>query len=335
MILHPYLFLPKGASGSDFLCRGTPTLYEVFRMKKLPYKLRTGFHRDKELLLMLVPVVVYFIVFHYIPMYGATIAFKNYTPARGFTGSPWIGFDHFERFFNSVFFSRVVINTFTISGLSLLFGFPAPIILALLLNEVKLRWFKNSIQTITYLPHFISLVVIIGLLREFTLTDGVVNDMLSLFGVDRRPLLQFPEYFRTLFVVSEIWQTIGWNSIIYLAALSGVDPELYEAARIDGANRWKQTIHITLPSIQSTIMILLILRMGRLFTVGFEKIILMYSPSTYSVADVISTLVYRTGLLEMNFSYSTAVGLFNSLINFLMLLLANKLSKRFSETSLW
>ncbi|NCN04926.1 MAG: sugar ABC transporter permease [Spirochaetales bacterium] len=304
-------------------------------MKKLPYKLRTGFHRDKELLLMLLPVVVYFIVFHYIPMYGATIAFKNYTPAKGFTGSPWVGFVHFVRFFNSVFFSRVVINTFAISALSLLFGFPAPIILALLLNEVKLRWFKNSVQTITYLPHFISLVVIIGLLREFTLTDGVVNDMLSFFGVQRRPLLQFPEYFRTLFVVSEVWQTIGWNSIIYLAALSGVDPELYEAAKIDGANRWKQTIHITLPSIQSTIMILLILRMGRLFTVGFEKIILMYSPSTYSVADVISTLVYRTGLLEMNFSYSTAVGLFNSLINFLMLLLANKLSKRFSETSLW
>lgn len=302
---------------------------------KLKTRIRTGFVRDRELLLMLLPVVVYFFVFHYIPMYGASIAFRNYSPARGFAGSPWVGFVHFIRFFRSVYFERLMVNTVLLNVLALAFGFPAPIILALLLNEIKNRWFKNSIQTITYLPHFISLVVIIGLLREFTVTSGLINDIRVLMGFARRPLLQLPQYFRTLYVTSEIWQTIGWNSIIYLAALSGVDTQLYEAAKIDGANRWKQTLHVTLPGIQSTVIILLILRMGRMFTIGFEKIILMYNPSTYSVADVISTFVYRSGLLEMNFSFSTAVGLFNSVLNFAMLLLANRLSKRYSETSLW
>ncbi len=302
---------------------------------KLSTRLKTGLLRDKELLIMLVPVVTYFFIFHYIPMYGATIAFRNYSPARGFAGSPWVGFTHFARFFRSVYFERLMVNTIYLNVLALVFGFPAPIILALLLNEVKTKWFKNSVQTITYLPHFISLVVIIGLLREFTITSGLVNDIRVMLGFRRIPMLQLPEYFRTLYVTSEIWQTIGWNSIIYLAALSGVDPELYEAAKIDGASRWKQTLHVTLPGIQSTIIILLILRMGRMFTIGFEKIILMYNPSTYSVADVISTFVYRSGLLEMNFSFSTAVGLFNSVLNFAMLLLANRLSKRYSETSLW
>jgi len=303
--------------------------------KSLTNRMKTGFLRDKELLIMLIPVVVYFFVFHYLPMYGATIAFREYSPARGFANSPWVGFRHFTRFFNSVLFTRLMVNTIYLNVLTLVWGFPAPIILALLLNEVKLRWFKNSIQTITYLPHFISLVVIIGLLREFSITTGLLNDIRDFWGLNRVPMLQFPEFFRSLYVSSEIWQTIGWNSIIYLAALSGVDTELYEAAKIDGANRWKQTIHVTLPGIQSTIIILLILRMGRMFTVGFEKIILMYNPSTYSVADVISTFVYRSGLIEMNFSFSTAVGLFNSLLNFAMLILANRLSRRFSETSLW
>lgn len=301
----------------------------------LPRRFFKEMKKNKELYIMIAPVILYFVIFHYVPMYGASIAFKNYTPARGFAESPWVGFTHFIRFFDSIYFVRLLRNTFMISFWSLLFGFPAPIILALLLNEIRARKFKNAIQTITYLPHFISLVVIIGLLREFSVSTGLINDIMNLFGIERRPLMQLPQYFRTLFIGSEIWQTIGWNSIIYLAALSGVDQEQYEAARIDGANRWKQTLHVTLPGIQSTIIILLILRMGRLFTVGFEKIILMYNPSTYEVADVISSFVYRSGLLEMNYSYSTAVGLFNSAMNFAMLLLANRLSKRFSETSLW
>lgn len=305
------------------------------RLKRIGKVIKKEYNYNKELYLMILPVIIFFLIFMYFPMYGASIAFKNFSPAKGISGSDWVGLKHFTRFFSSIYFVRVLKNTLIISVASLGFGFPAPIILALLLNEVRTRWFKNTVQTITYLPHFISLVVIIGLLKEFTVSTGLINDILVMFGFERFPLLQKPEAFRTLYITSEIWQTIGWNSIIYLAALSGVDEQLYEAARIDGANRWKQTIHITLPSIKSTIMILLILRMGRLFTVGFEKIILMYSPSTYEVADVISSYVYRSGLLDMNYSYSTAVGLFNSIMNFTLLILANWLSKRYARTSLW
>lgn len=301
----------------------------------LTKRIQTEFKHNKELYVMILPVIIYFLIFMYVPMYGASIAFKDFSPAKGINGSNWVGLKHFIRFFDSIYFYRVLKNTLVLSVVSLGFGFPAPIILALLLNEVRNKWFKNMVQTITYLPHFISLVVIIGLLKEFTVSTGLINDVMEFFGATRFPLLQKPEAFRTLYVSSEIWQTIGWNSIIYLAALSGVDEQLYEAARIDGANRWKQIIHVTLPSIKSTIMILLILRMGRLFTVGFEKIILMYNPATYEVADVISSYVYRSGLLDMNYSYSTAVGLFNSIMNFTLLILANKLSRRIGETSLW
>jgi len=290
---------------------------------------------NKELYLMILPVLLYFFVFSYIPMYGASIAFKDFSPAKGIIDSDWVGLKHFIKFFDSIYFVRVLKNTLLISLASLGFGFPAPIILALLLNEVRVKWFKSTVQTITYLPHFISLVVIIGLLKEFSITTGLFNDIIAFFNMNRVPLLQKPEYFRTLYVGSEIWQTIGWNSIIYLAALSGIDQQLYEAARVDGANRWKQMIHITLPGIQNTIIILLILKMGSLFSVGFEKIILMYNPSTYEVADVISSYVYRTGLMDMSFSYSTAVGLFNSIMNFSLLLMANHLSKKFGKTSLW
>lgn len=293
------------------------------------------FRQNKELYLMILPVLVYFFVFMYIPMYGSSIAFKNFSPAKGILGSDWVGLTHFIRFFDSIYFVRVLKNTLLLSVFSLGWGFPAPIILALLLNEVRTRWFKNTVQTITYLPHFISLVVIIGLLKQFSVSTGLFNDIIEFFGMPRFPLMQKPEIFRTLYVSSEIWQTIGWNSIIYLAALAGVDEQLYEAARIDGANRWKQTLHITLPGIQSTILILLILKMGSLFTIGFEKIILMYNPSTYEVSDVISSYVYRSGLLDMNYSYSAAVGLFNSIMNFALLIIANKLSRRFGKTSLW
>ncbi|WP_105614855.1 ABC transporter permease [Vallitalea okinawensis] len=296
---------------------------------------KKDFIRNRSLYLMVLPVIAYFIIFKYIPMYGASIAFKNYSPGLGIMGSPWIGLDHFVRFFNSVSFWRVLKNTFLLSLYSLLWGFPAPIILALLLNELKVKRFKNSVQTITYLPHFISLVVIIGLLKDFSITDGLFNDIIVLLGGERMPLLQKPEFFRTLYISSGIWQEIGWGSIIYLAALAGIDEQLYEAAMIDGANRWKQTLHVTLPGISSTIVILLILRIGRLLSVGFEKIILMYNPATYEVADVISTYVYRVGLLEFSWSYSTAIGLFNSVLNFTLLIAANKISKKFSESSLW
>lgn len=291
--------------------------------------------KNRELYLMVLPVIAFFLIFMYIPMYGASIAFKDFSPAKGIMESSWAGMKHFVRFFESVYFWRVLKNTVLLSVYSLVFGFPAPIILALLLNEVRVKWFKSTVQTITYLPHFISLVVIVGLLKTFTLSDGLINDIIVFFGGEASSLLQKVEYFRTIYIASDIWQQVGWNSIIYLAALAGVDEQLYEAAMIDGANRWKQTIHVTLPSIRPTIIILLILRMGRLLTIGFEKIILMYNPAIYDVADVISTYVYRTGLMELNWSYSTAVGLFNSVLNFALLLMANRISKKFSETSLW
>lgn len=303
--------------------------------KSFGLRVAQDFRRNYGLYLMVLPVIIYFILFKYAPMYGASIAFKNYSPGLGIIASKWTGFDHFIRFFNSITFWRVLKNTFLLSLYSLVWGFPAPIILALGLNELRGKYFKSGVQTITYLPHFISLVVIIGLLKDFCLTDGLINDFIVLFGGERIPLLQKPEFFRTLYISSSVWQEIGWGSIIYLAALSGIDEQLYEAAMIDGAGRWKQTWHVTLPGISSTIVILLILRIGKLLSVGFEKIILMYNPATYEVADVISTYVYRAGLQEFGWSYSTAIGLFNSVLNFTLLVAANRISRKFSESSLW
>lgn len=300
---------------------------------------RTSIHKDFKrnwsLYLLVLPVLIFYILFHYFPMYGAIIAFKDFSPMRGIAGSPWVGFRHFESFFQSHFFGRVMRNTFWININTLLFGFPAPIIFALLLNEIRNSFFKKITQTITYLPHFISLVVVAGLIRIFTANTGIINDIIALFGGTRVTMLNRAELFVPIYVISEIWQTFGWSSIIYLAALSSIDPTLYEAAEIDGAGRWKQTLHITLPGIMPTIVILLILRMGNLFTVGFEKIILLYNPVIYETADVISTFVYRRGLLEFNWSFSTAVGLFNSALNFSMLLMANWISKKVNKTSLW
>ena len=234
-----------------------------------------------------------------------------------------------------MFFGRLIKNTLLISLYSLLWGFPAPILLALLLNEVKKEKFKRSVQTITYLPHFVSLVVICGMLIDFTSTEGVINDIVEAFGGERTNYLMRPESFRTIYVASGIWQGIGWGSIIYLASMTNIDPQLYEAAIIDGAGRWKQTLHITLPGIAPTIVILLILRLGGLMSVGFEKIILLYNPTTMETADVISSYVYRRGLLDFDYSFSAAVGLFNSVINFILILLANRFSRELSETSLW
>ena len=268
-------------------------------------------------------------------MYGAIIAFKDYTPALGVEKSPWVGFDNFIRFFNSVYFVRLIKNTILLSFYNLLFGFPAPIILALLLNEVRGKKFKSLTQTITYLPHFISMIVVTGMLTNFCMTSGLFNDIIVMFGGERSPLLQNPKLYRTIYVASSIWQEVGWGSIIYLSALAGVDSQLYEAAQIDGAGKWKQMINVTLPAITPTIIIMLILKIGSLMNMGYEKTILLYNPSTYETADIISSYIYRIGLLEQDWSYSTAIGLFNSVINFALLILANKISKRYSETSLW
>lgn len=290
---------------------------------------------NKYLYLMMVPVLAYYAVFHYAPMYGAVIAFKDYTPMKGIMESDWVGMQHFRDFFSSYYFWRILKNTVIISLYSLLFEFPAPIVLALLINEVRHQLFKRVVQSITYMPYFISLVVICGMIKDFTNSEGIINSMLVYFGYDGQAMLQKPELFRSIYIISEIWQKIGWESIIYIAALMGIDQEQYEAARMDGASRWKQIVHITLPGIMPTIAIMFILRMGNLLNVGFEKIILLYNPVTYDTADVISSFVYRKGLLEFGWSYSSAVGLFNSVINLILLITANYISRKVNESSLW
>ena len=298
-------------------------------------RLARDFALNKYLYIMMIPVVVYYLVFHYAPMYGALIAFKDYSPMKGIMGSDWVGFRHFADFFNSYYFWRILKNTITISLYSLIFEFPTPIILALLINEVRHKTFKRVAQTITYMPYFISLVVICGIITDFTNAAGIINRIFVWMGYDGQAMLQRPELFRSIYILSEIWQRIGWESIIYIAALMGIDQEQYEAARMDGASRFKQMMHITLPGIMPTIAIMMILRMGNLLNVGFEKIILLYNPITYDTADVISSFVYRKGLLEFGWSYSSAVGLFNSVINLILLVTANYVSRRLNDSSLW
>lgn len=290
---------------------------------------------NRSLYLMVIPVIAYYVIFCYKPMYGAIIAFKEFTPMKGIMGSEWVGLKYFEEFFKSYYFWRILRNTVVISVTNLVFGFPAPIILALLINELKNKYFTKTVQTITYLPHFISMVVVCGLIKNFTMDTGIINDLMAFLGRERVTMLNYKEYFVPVYVISEIWQGIGWGSIIYLAALSGIDQQLYEAAEMDGAGKWKQTFVVTLPGILPTIVVMFILRMGAVLNVGFEKIILLYNPAIYETSDVISSFVYRKGLQEFSFSFSAAVGLFNSAINFGMLLAANWLSKKFNETSLW
>lgn len=301
--------------------------------------LRSRFLREMtkngELYLIALPVIAYYILFHYVPMYGAQIAFKDFSPSTGIAGSPWVGFQHFRDFFQSIYFVRVLKNTLTISATSLLFGFPAPILFALLLNELRNLRFSRTVQTITYMPHFISMVVICGMIREFTTQTGLISVVLSYFGLPAKTMLNDAGLFVPIYVISGIWQGIGWGSIIYLAALMGIDQELYQAASIDGAGRWKQTLHVTLPCLLPTIIVLLILRTGNILSVGAEKIILLYNASIYETSDVISSYVYRRGLLNSDWSFSSAVGLFNSVVNFILVAFVNWLSRRTSETSLW
>ena len=291
--------------------------------------------KNPGLYIMIIPVLAFFLIFAYLPMFGLVMAFQNYPPRGGFLHSEFVGFKQFADFFGSIYFGRLLRNTLMISVLNLIFGFPAPIIFALLLNEVNNKWFKKSIQTISYLPYFISLVIVCGLVADFTASDGAITDLIVKLGGERINYLGQPEYFRTIYILSDMWQGIGFGSIIYLAALAGIDQELYEAASLDGAGRWKQTLHVTLPGIVPTIITLLILRMGTMFAVGYEKIILLYSTNTYETADVISSYVYRKGLQEFNYSYSAAVGLFNSVINTILLIVSNKLSAKFAGTSLF
>lgn len=296
---------------------------------------RSRIKRSRFLYLIFFLPFCYYVLFYYWPMYGIIIAFKDYNIAKGITDSPWAGVHHFQKFLFDPYFWKLVRNTIMINVYELIFAFPAPIILALLLNELKSVKMKKFTQSVSYLPHFISTVVVCGILVNFLTTDGLINQIIVWFGGEPIQFLMKPEWFRTIFVGSGIWQSMGWGSIIYLAALTGVDEELYDAAKIDGANRWRQLLAVTLPGIAPTISIMLILNIGRLMNIGYEKIILLYNGSTYETADVISTYVYRRGLLGSDFSYGTAVELFQALIGLVLLVSANRLSRKISETGLW
>jgi putative aldouronate transport system permease protein len=306
--------------------------------KSFWYRLKRDIRVNIWLYLLVLPVIVYYIVFRYIPIVGVVIGFKNYKPALGTWGSPWAdfhGFEHFVMFMRDPFFPRLLRNTILISLYSLIFGFPAPVFLAIMLSEVRQIKYKRMLQTLTYFPHFISSVVVCGMIVSFCLSDGLFNQIGALFGRSPSSFLQNPAYFRTIYVASGIWQEAGWSSIIYLAAIAGVDTGLYEAAALDGAGRLRRIWHVTLPGIKNTLVILLIMKIGGLMSVGYEKVLLLYNPTIFETADVISTYMYRRGLLEFNFSFSTAIDLFNSAINFTLVLTANAISRKVTETSLF
>jgi putative aldouronate transport system permease protein len=297
--------------------------------------LKKDFKKNYQVYLLFVPAFIFYLVFCYAPMGGIIIGFMDYNPRRGIAGSDWVGFKHFLEFFNHLYFFRLMRNTFMLNVYDIIVGFPAPIILALVLNELTKRSFKSIIQTILYIPYFISLVVLCGIIIQFMSTEGVINDIIGAFGLVPRNWMLEASWFKPIFIISNMWQYAGWSSIVYMAALASVDPELYDAAYIDGCGRFRRILHVTLPGITSVIVIMLILRLGNLMSVGFEKVILLYNPLTFESADVISSYVYRRGLLEANYSFATAIGLFNSFLNFVFLWLANWLSRKFNEYSLW
>jgi len=292
--------------------------------------------RSRYLLLMMAIPFTYLILFEYIPMYGAQIAFREFNPFRGILKSEWVGFYHFKQFFQSVFFFRLFRNTLVISLVQLAFTFPLPIIIALMLNEVRNRYIKRSIQTIIYLPHFVSVVEVVGLIfAVLSPYSGIINRFIMALGSEPIYFFNEPKYFPFILALSDVWQGTGWGTIVYLAAITAIDPTLYEAALVDGANRFKQLLHITIPSIMPTIITLFILKIGGLFSVGYQRILLLYNPTLYETADVIGTFVYRRGITGQEYSFGTAVGLFNSVLNLIMLVIFNKIMKHVSETSLW
>ena len=291
--------------------------------------------RCKYLYLILLLPIIYYVTFKYAPMYGVIVAFKNYNIVKGIIHSPWAGLKYFRKFITDPYFWKVVRNTFLLSFYNILFGFPMPVVIAVLLNEVTNVKFKRVIQSITYLPHFISTVVVCGMLVNVLASDGLVNQIVRAFGHETVQFLMYPQYFRTIYIISEIWQTAGWTSIIYLAALTGIDQEVLDAATIDGASRLQRIWHVTIPAILPVISTMLIMNLGRMMNLGYEKVLLLYNGSTYETADIISTYVYRRGILGNSFSYATAVGLFQSVVGIVLLLMANTISKKLSETSLW
>lgn len=302
------------------------------------YRLWYVLKKYKALYLLMLPGILYYILFRYTPMYGIIIAFQDYSVGRGIWDSKFVGFKHFIEFFYVTPDAwKLIRNTVMLNIYDLLFHFPAPIVLAILFHEVRSRWFKRLVQSISYMPHFLSTVIIAGILVTFlSPTTGVVNHLLvKLFGMEPIMFLGMPEWFRTIYVGSEIWQKIGWGTILYLAAIAGIDPTLYEAAKMDGANRFQQIRHITLRGMMPVMIILFVLTLGNFMEIGFQKILLLYNSMNYETSDVINTFVYRRGILDADFSFATAVGLFQSIIGFILVVTANRIVRKYSDTSLW
>ena len=293
------------------------------------------YRKYAALSLMLLPVIIYYIVFHYAPMYGVIIAFKNYSFSRGIIGSPWAGLANFKRMFASASFFEVFRNTLLISFYKLITGFPAPVVFAILLNELKNAKFKKTVQTISYLPHFLSWVILGGMFIQLLALSGPVNIMLSKHGISPVYFLGDVKYFRSVLVVTSLWKSIGWGSIIYLAALTGIDPQLYEAAKIDGAGKFKQILHVTLPALVPVITIMFIFSVGSIINDDFDQIFNLYNEAVYSVGDVISTYNYRIGLLNSEYSYSTAVGLFKNIISVVLIVSTNFIAKKYNDYGIW
>ena len=289
-----------------------------------------------QLYVLLLPALVYIIVFHYVPIYGLQIAFREFKPKLGFTGSQWVGLKHFQRFVTSPQFPTLMRNTLKLSFYSLLFSFPVPVLLALMLNECDNLHYKKLVQNVTYAPHFISTVVVCGMVIMFlTPETGIINNLVVRMGGKSVDYMGKEEWFRPIYIISDIWKNTGWSSIIYLAALSGIDPQLHESAQIDGANRLQRIWHINLPGIRGTIILLLILDCGKIMSVGFEKAYLLQNALNLPQSEIISTYVYKTGVIGTKFSYTSAIGLFNSIINVILLLITNRISSKVSGTSLF
>jgi putative aldouronate transport system permease protein len=288
-----------------------------------------------QLYLFLLPALVYFIVFHYVPMYGILIAFKDFVATKGILGSPWVGFKHFERFFDSYQFWSLIKNTLGLSVIQLIVGFPLPIFLALMMNQIRSDKYKRFVQTVVYAPHFISVVVLAGMIYVFFSNNGLINNLILIFGGDPISFMAKPDWFKPLYIASGVWQETGWAAIIYLAALAGVSPELHEAAVMDGANKWQRIFHVDIPAIMPTAVILLILNVGNIMNIGFEKAYLLQTPMNQPAAEIIPTYVYKMGLQQAQYSFAAAVGLFNSVINLALLIAVNKSAKKLSGTGLW
>jgi putative aldouronate transport system permease protein len=285
---------------------------------------------------MLALPLLYLLIFRYIPMSGVILSFRRFASRSGMWGKTWVGFKYFEHFLNNDVFWRAFKNNLILSILSILFSFPVPVVFALLLNEVRNLRFKKLVQTVSYLPHFLSIVVVVGLIKGILSPSiGIVNELITSLGMEPIFFLGEPGWFRPIYIVSDIWQHMGWNAIIYIAALSNIDEQLYEAAMVDGANRWRQTLHVTLPGIAPAVIITLILAVGRMLMIGFEKVLLLYNPGTYETADILSTYVFRMGLEQANFSYGTAVGLFNAVIGLVLVTGSNFAARRFTGTSIY